>query len=94
MRWGMPLRIRVRYLGVLRDYLGVFEDVLEFDDGDYSIKDVLEAIRDIRPKYRRIESMLPMVWVYLNGKQVLPLSKVKVSDGDEVALMPTLHEGG
>ena len=49
------------FLGVLRDYLGVFEDILEFDNGDYSIKDVLDTIRDIRPKYRRIESMLPMV---------------------------------
>jgi len=68
----MPIRIRVRYLGVLRDYLGVFEDILEFDDGVYSIKDVLDTIRDIGPKYRRIESMSPMVWAYLNGKQVLP----------------------
>ncbi len=82
------------FLGVLRDYLGVFEDILEFDNGDYSIKDVLDTIGDIRPKYRRIESMLPMVWVYLNNKQVLPSSKVKVNDGDEVALIPTLHEGG
>lgn len=90
----MPIRIRVRYLGILRDYLGVFEDVLEFDDGDYSINDVLNAIRDVRPKYRRIESMLPMIWIYLNGRQVLPSFKVKISDGDEVALMPALHEGG
>ncbi len=90
----MPIRIRVRYLGVLRDYLGVFEDILEFDDGEYSIKYVLDAVRDLRPKYRRIESMLPMVWMYINGKQVLPSSKVRVNDGDEIALMPTLHEGG
>ena len=90
----MPIRIRVRYLGVLRDYLGVFEDILEFDDGEYSIKDVLDAVRDLRPKYRRIELMLPMVWMYINGKQVLPSSKVRVNDGDEIALMPTLHEGG
>ena len=90
----MPIRIRVRYLGVLRDYLGVFEVILEFDDGEYSIKDVLDAVRDLRPKYRRIESMLPMVWMYINGKQVLPSSKVRVNDGDEIALMPTLHEGG
>ena len=65
---------------------------MEFDDGDCSIKDLLDAIKDIRPKYRRIESILPMVWTYLNDKQVLPSSKVKVSDSDEVALMPTLHE--
>ena len=89
------MKVRVRYIGALFDYLGVFEDVLELDDGvEYSVADILEAVRAIRPKFRTIESMLPMVWVFLNGRQVLPSSKVKVKDGDVVLLMPTLYEGG
>ncbi len=89
------MKIKVRYVGALFDYLGVFEDVLELDDGvEYSVADILEAVRAIRPKFRTIESMLPMVWVFLNGRQVLPSSKVKVKDGDVVLLMPTLYEGG
>ena len=69
--------------------------MLELEDGeDYTIADILEAVRAIRPRYRVIESLLPMVWVFINNKQVLPTDKVKVRDGDVVLLMPTLYEGG
>ena len=89
------MKVKVRYVGTLFDYLGVFEDVLELDDGeDYTIADILEAVRAIRPKFRTIESLLPMVWVFINNKQVLPTDEVKVRDGDVVLLMPTLYEGG
>ena len=89
------MKVRVRYVGALFDYLGVFEDILELDDGvEYSVADILEAVRAIRPKFRTIESLLPMVWVFLNGRQVLPSSRVKVKDGDVVLLMPTMYEGG
>ncbi len=89
------MKVRVRYLGALFDYLGVFEDVLELDDGvEYSVADILEAVRAIRPKFRTIESLLPMIWVFINGRQVLPSSSVKVKDGDVVLLMPTMYEGG
>ena len=89
------MKVRVRYLGALFDYLGVFEDVLELDDGvEYSVADILEAVRTIRPKFRTIESLLPMIWVFINGRQVLPSSSEKVKDGDVVLLMPTMYEGG
>jgi len=89
------MKVKVRYVGALFDYIGVLEDVLELDDSeDYTIADILEAIRAIRPKFRTIESLLPMVWVFINNKQVLPTDKVKVRDGDVVLLMPTLYEGG
>ena len=89
------MKVRVRYVGALFDYLGVFEDVLELDDGmEYTVADILEAVRAIRPKFRTIEPLLPMIWVFINNKQVLPSSKVKVKDGDVVLLMPTLYEGG
>ncbi|MCD6428713.1 MAG: hypothetical protein J7L12_03755 [Desulfurococcales archaeon] len=51
------MKVRVRYVGALFDYLGVFEDILELDDGvEYSVADILEAVRAIRPKFRIIES--------------------------------------
>jgi len=89
------MKVKVRYVGALFDYIGVLEDVLELDDSeDYTIADILEAVRAIRPKFRTIESLLPIVWVFINNKQVLPTDKVKVRDGDVVLLMPTLYEGG
>ena len=89
------MKVKVRYVGALFDYIGVLEDVLELDDNeDYTIAYILEAVRAIRPKFRTIESLLPIVWVFINNKQVLPTDKVKVRDGDVVLLMPTLYEGG
>jgi len=88
------MRIRARYLSIVRDFLGVFEDVIELEGNEYTIREVLEIIRDLRPKLRRLESMIPMMWVYLNGKHVHPMSNKKVKDGDVVTLMPTLYEGG
>ena len=38
--------------------------------------------------------MIPMMWVYPNGKHVHSMSNKKVKDGDVVTLMPTLYEGG
>ena len=89
------MKVKVRYVGALFDYIGVLEDVLELDDSeDYTIADILEAVRAIRPKFCTIESLLPIVWVFINNKQVLLTDKVKVRDGDVVLLMPTLYEGG
>ena len=44
------MRIRARYLSIVRDFLEVFEDIIELKGNEYTIREVLEVIRDLRPK--------------------------------------------
>lgn len=86
------IRVTVRFLGALADALGVREEVVHLDSNSPKVADVIEIIRARLPAFRGMESKLPMIWVYVNGEQVLPTHKV--SDGDRVLLMPPMYEGG
>ncbi len=88
------MRIRIRYIGSLADFLGLREEVMEFQESEVSVKKLLEALRDVRPGFRKAESRLPMIWVFLNDKQVLPSDKVRVKNGDIILVSPPLYEGG
>ncbi len=88
------LRVRVRYFGSLYGYLGVFEDIISLSRCDASVEDVLRAVKLLRPELGIAESVLPMIWIYLNGRQVLNPSRTRVRDGDVILLTPPLYEGG
>ena len=88
------MRVRIRYVGSLADYLGIREEALELQGSDLGVKNLLEVIRDVRPGFRDVEARLPMIWVFINDKQVIPTDKVRVRDGDVVLISPPLYEGG
>lgn len=92
------IKVKVRYFGSLYGYLGVFEDTLELPElkpGEApSVEDALRKLRELRPEFKAAEDTLPMIWVYVNGKQVLNKSNVKLNDGDTVLLVPPFYEGG
>jgi len=92
------IKVRVRYFGPLYGYLGVFEDMLELPEpkpGEApSLEDALRKLRELRPEFKVAEGTLPMIWIYVNGKQVLNKGKVRLNDGDTILLVPPFYEGG
>jgi len=92
------IKVKVRYFGSLYGYLKTFEDVLEVPEpspGEApSVEDALRKLRELRPELKAAENALPMIWVYVNGKQVLNKGRVKLSDGDTILLVPPFYEGG
>jgi molybdopterin converting factor small subunit len=92
------IRVKVRYFGSLYGYLGTFEDVIELPEPEPgkapSVEDALSKLRELRPEFSVAEGTLPMIWVYVNGKQVLNKEKTKLEDGDTILLVPPFYEGG
>ena len=92
------IKVKVRYFGSLYGYLRTFEDVLELPEPEPgkapSVEDALRKLRELRPEFKVAEGTLPMIWVYVNGKQVLNKESVKLSDGDTILLVPPFYEGG
>jgi len=86
--------IRVIYAGALRELAGVAEDVLRLPGGEVGLGELLRRLVALRPGLALAESVSPMIWVFVNGRQVLPTDSVRVRDGDTVLLMPPLYEGG
>ncbi len=86
--------VRVIYAGALRELAGVAEDVLHLPGGEVGLGELLRRLTALRPGLALVERFSPIVWVFLNGRQVLPTDSVRVRDGDTVLLMPPLYEGG
>ena len=86
--------IRVIYAGALRELAGVAEDVLAVPGGEVGLGELFRRLIALRPGLALAERVSPMVWVFVNGRQVLPADSVRVRDGDTVLLMPPLYEGG
>jgi len=86
--------IRVIYAGALRELAGVAEDVLAVPGGEVELGELFRRLVALRPGLALAERVSPMVWVFVNGRQVLPADSVRVRDGDTVLLMPPLYEGG
>lgn len=82
------------YAGALRELAGVAEDVLYLPGGEVGLGELLRRLVALRPGLALAERVSPMLWVFVNGRQVLPTDSVKVRDGDTVLLMPPLYEGG
>ena len=61
--------IRVRFLGTLADDVGVREIKLRIDHENSTVRDLLELLRIKLPNFRKAESRLPMIWVFVNDKQ-------------------------
>ncbi len=92
------IKVRVRYFGSLYGYLGTFEDIIELPEPEPgkapSVEDALNKLRELRPEFSVAEDTLPMIWVYVNGRQVLNKSSTKLNDGDTILLVPPFYEGG
>jgi len=86
--------VRVIYAGALRELAGVAEDVLRLPGGEVGLGELLRRLVVLRPGLALAERVSPMIWVFVNGRQVLPTDSVRVRDGDTVLLMPPLYEGG
>jgi len=98
VRASRTIKVKVRYFGSLYGYLKTFEDVIELPEPESgeapSVEDALRKLRELRPELKVAESTLPMIWVYVNGKQVLNTKSVKLSNGDTILLVPPFYEGG
>ena len=89
---GRYIRVKVRFLGALVDDVQIRETELVMDPETATVGNLLELLKSRIPKFREAEFKLPMIWVFINDKQVLNTAQVK--DGDRVSLMPPMYEGG
>jgi len=97
-RASRVIKVKVRYFGSLYGYLKTFEDVVEVPEpspGEApSVEDALNTLRKLKPEFSVAENTLPMIWVYVNNRQVLNKRTARLRDGDTILLVPPFYEGG
>lgn len=86
------VRVKVRFLGALADDVKLRETELVMDAETATVGNLLELLRSRIPKFREAESKLPMIWVFINDKQVM--NTAQIQNGDRISLMPPMYEGG
>jgi len=83
-------RVRVIYVGVVAEAIGVH--IEEYEVGEATVSELLEAIGARHPGFSKITGELPLINIYVNGRHV-GLNEV-VRGGDEVVIAPPFYEGG
>jgi molybdopterin converting factor small subunit len=88
------MKILVKYSGILSEILGVYSEILEVPETT-SIKELLSLLIKQHERLRRIIETIPVIQVYINGKEVPFYSKnTQLKNHDEITFSLPLFEGG
>lgn len=89
----MGIRVRILFSSILQQYIGVGVEEFVLEEGS-DIRRLIEEIFKRHPQLLELSSKIPMLQIYLNGREVLPSSKDSLKEGDEVYIALPLYEGG
>lgn len=89
----MTIRVKVIYSSILQQHTGVGVEELALEEGS-DLHALAEEIFKRHPQLLEFLRKIPMLQIYLNGRETLPSSGTLLKDGDEIYISPPLYEGG
>jgi len=97
----MPVKVRIRLLGVFRGLSGKSQFQIELEERDAIGKVVQKLAEAFSPEFRQalidpeLNDPRPNALILVNGKEISALGGLgtMVSDGDEVVIVPVSHGG-
>lgn len=97
----LTINVKIRTFGVFREIFGGKSLAIKFNDG-VTVKDVVQRLSESLPnKSKRLvagsesNDLLLNALILVNGKEISVLNglETKVSDCDEIVLLPVSHGG-
>ncbi len=84
------MRIKVKYMSILKDYAKEDSKVIEFNINDISLNKFIKKLFALHPEFKEIEEQVGFI-VLVNDK--IPRPNIKLRDGDEILLVPIASGG-
>lgn len=69
-------------------------DEVYFEENTVDLSKLLEALLKKHPALGNWLDSIPVIQIYINGREVLDRDKIILRDNDEVVISPPLYEGG
>ncbi len=87
------MKITVKYSGILSEILGIYSEEIDMPE-DTTIRDLLVTLTQLNERLRRVLESVPVVQVYVNGREISPYEGITLRDRDVITLSFPLFEGG